>query len=71
LIGNNNYEKFFFKYFLLNFLIFINLTGSLFSNTIQPGPLSYEEIQKALILSKPGDIIKLGEGYLNLRMVYL
>ena len=47
---------------LSSFLIFINLTGSLLSNTIQPGPFSYEEIQKALILSKPGDIIKLGEG---------
>jgi len=55
-------RNFFLKIIFLNFLIFINLTGSLFSNTIQPGPLSYEEIQKALILSKPGDIIKLGEG---------
>ena len=55
-------KNFFLKTIFLNFLIFINLTGSLFSNTIQPGPLSYEEIQKALILSKPGDIIKLGEG---------
>lgn len=55
-------RNFFLKIIFLNFLIFINLTGSLLSNTIQPGPLSYEEIQKALILSKPGDIIKLGEG---------
>ena len=55
-------RNFFLKIIFSNFLIFINLTGSLFSNTIQPGPLSYEEIQKALILSKPGDIIKLGEG---------
>jgi len=55
-------RNFFLKIIFLNFLIFINLTGSLFSNTIQPGPLSYEEIQKALILSKPGNIIKLGEG---------
>ena len=55
-------KNFLLKITLLNFLIFINLTGSLLSNTIQPGPLSYEEIQKALILSKPGDIIRLGEG---------
>ena len=55
-------RNFLSKIILIKFFIFINLTGSLLSNTIQPGPLSYEEIQKALILSKPGDIIELGEG---------
>jgi parallel beta-helix repeat protein len=32
------------------------------SETIKPGPLSYEEIQTALIFAKPGDIIDLDEG---------
>ena len=55
-------KSYFLNIFVLNFLIFINFTGFLFANPIQPGPLSYEEIQKAMILSKPGDVIELGEG---------
>jgi parallel beta-helix repeat protein len=56
-------KKEFSHILILNFFIFLSLTGSLFSNTIQPGPLSYEEIQRALILSKPGDTIELAEGF--------
>ena len=55
-------KKEFSHILILTFFIFLSLTGSVFSNTIQPGPLSYEEIQRALILSQPGDIIELAEG---------
>ena len=54
-------KKKFYKV-LLNFVFLIILTNQLLSETIKPGPLSYEEIQTALIFAKPGDIIYLDEG---------
>ena len=47
---------------LLNFIFLIILTNQAASETIKPGPQSYEEIQSALIFAKPGDIIDLDEG---------
>ena len=47
---------------LLNFIFLIILTNPAASETIKPGPLSYEEIQTSLIFAKPGDIIDLDEG---------
>ena len=54
-------KKKFYK-ILLNFIFLIILTNQATSETIKPGPLSYEEIQTALIFAKPGDIIDLDEG---------
>ena len=54
-------KKKFYK-ILLNFIFIIILTNQGASETIKPGPLSYEEIQTALIFAKPGDIIDLDEG---------
>ena len=54
-------KKKFYK-ILLNFTFLIILTNQAASETIKPGPLSYEEIQTALIFAKPGDIIDLDEG---------
>ena len=54
-------KKKFYK-ILLNFIFLIILTNQAVSETIKPGPLSYEEIQTALIFAKPGDIIDLDEG---------
>ena len=54
-------KKKFYK-ILLNFIFLIILTNQAASETIKPGPLSYEEIQTALIFAKPGDIIDLDEG---------
>jgi parallel beta-helix repeat protein len=54
-------KKKFYK-ILLNFIFLIILTNQVASETIKPGPLSYEEIQTALIFAKPGDIIDLDEG---------
>ena len=51
-----------FHKILLNFIFLIILTNQAASETIKPGPLSYEEIQTALIFAKPGDIIDLDEG---------
>ena len=51
-----------FHKILLNFIFIIILTNQGASETIKPGPLSYEEIQTALIFAKPGDIIDLDEG---------
>jgi parallel beta-helix repeat protein len=55
-------KKKFLNIIILNIFVFIGLISSLFSNTIQPGPRAYDEIQKALIFSKPGDLIQLSEG---------
>jgi parallel beta-helix repeat protein len=54
-------KKKFYK-ILLNFIFLVILTNQAASETIKPGPLSYEEIQTALIFAKPGDIIDLDEG---------
>jgi parallel beta-helix repeat protein len=54
-------KKKFYK-ILLNFIFLIILTNQAASEKIKPGPLSYEEIQTALIFAKPGDIIDLDEG---------
>ena len=54
-------KKKFYK-ILLNFIFLIILTNQAVSETIKPGPQSYEEIQSALIFAKPGDIIDLDEG---------
>ena len=54
-------KKKFYK-ILLNFIFLIILTNQATSEIIKPGPLSYEEIQTALIFAKPGDIIDLDEG---------
>ena len=54
-------KKKFYK-ILLNFIFLIILSNQAASETIKPGPLSYEEIQTALIFAKPGDIIDLDEG---------
>ena len=54
-------KKKFYK-ILLNFTFLIILTNQAVSETIKPGPQSYEEIQSALIFAKPGDIIDLDEG---------
>ena len=54
-------KKNFYK-ILLNFIFLIILTNQAVSETIKPGPQSYEEIQSALIFAKPGDIIDLDEG---------
>ena len=54
-------KKKFYK-ILLNFIFLVILTNQSASETIKPGPLSYEEIQTALIFAKPGDIIDLDEG---------
>ena len=54
-------KKKFYK-ILLNFIFLIILTNQAASETIKPGPLSYEEIQSSLIFAKPGDIIDLDEG---------
>ena len=54
-------KKKFYK-ILLNLVFLIILTNQAASETIKPGPLSYEEIQTALIFAKPGDIIDLDEG---------
>jgi parallel beta-helix repeat protein len=54
-------KKNFYK-ILLNFIFLIILTNQAASEEIKPGPLSYEEIQTALIFAKPGDIIDLDEG---------
>ena len=54
-------KKNFYK-ILLNFIFLIILTNQAASEKIKPGPLSYEEIQTALIFAKPGDIIDLDEG---------
>ena len=54
-------KKKFYK-ILLNFIFLIVLNNQAVSETIKPGPLSYEEIQTALIFAKPGDIIDLDEG---------
>jgi parallel beta-helix repeat protein len=51
-----------FHKILLNFIFLIILSNQVMSETIKPGPLSYEEIQTALIFAKPGDIIDLDEG---------
>ena len=51
-----------FHKILLNFIFLIILTNQAVSETIKPGPQSYEEIQSALIFAKPGDIIDLDEG---------
>ena len=54
-------KKKFYK-ILLNLVFLIILTNQAASEKIKPGPLSYEEIQTALIFAKPGDIIDLDEG---------
>lgn len=54
-------KKKFYK-ILLNLVFLIILTNQAASEEIKPGPLSYEEIQTALIFAKPGDIIDLDEG---------
>ena len=54
-------KKKFYK-ILLNFIFLIVLNNQVVSETIKPGPLSYEEIQTALIFAKSGDIIDLDEG---------
>jgi parallel beta-helix repeat protein len=51
-----------FHKILLNIIFLIILTNQVASETIKPGPLSYDEIQTALIFAKPGDIIDLDEG---------
>ena len=51
-----------FHKILLNFIFLIILSNQVMSETIKPGPLSYEEIQTALIFAKPGDVIDLDEG---------
>jgi len=51
-----------FHKILLNLIFLIILSNQALSETIEPGPLSYEEIQTALIFAKPGDIINLNEG---------
>ena len=51
-----------FHKILLNFIFLIVLNNQVVSETIKPGPLSYEKIQTALIFAKPGDIIDLDEG---------
>jgi parallel beta-helix repeat protein len=51
-----------FHKILLNLIFLIILSNQALTETIEPGPLSYEEIQTALIFAKPGDIINLNEG---------
>ena len=50
---------------LLSFIFLITLSDQVWSVTIKPGPLSYEEIQTALIFANPGDTINLDEGIFN------
>jgi len=61
MVNRISMKKKFYK-ILLNFIFIIILTNQGASETIKPGPLSYEEIQTALIFAKPGDIIDLDEG---------